>query len=329
MIISVTERGTFKRCRKRWDYSSRSRQGLTSLAPPYALSFGTLVHEIHETWLEHPEAEPESVVAIAAVETAKTIAQTYIERVGVAPDSRELASFEEQVSLALDMFTNYKERWGASLPEGYTLMHAEQTLVLPIPGDYPCARANCGAYPYAYIHEIGGPPGHDWEPHQLEATLDALMADSSGRLWILERKTYNSKPRIDALQMNDQFIAYLWALRQLNMGPVGGILYDGMWKRYKERRNLEDLFFRVPLIRSPEEIDNFEVQLRDEVLDMANDPRIYRNARWEGCWDCQFTGPCMAEFRGEDVEYAMQRFTKRKRTDDLWSQNLNNSGDFA
>lgn len=292
MIITVTERGTFKRCRQMWEYASFNRQGITALRTPTALAFGTLVHKAHELWLEHPEAEPRVVVGSAASIIMEQINANYLKTVGVLPDAREIESYLDQVSLATEMFESYKEHWGSSLPDGFTLMKGEQTVVLPIPGT----------------------------EHFLEGTLDGLMRDDGGRLWVLERKTYNSKPKIDAMMMNDQFIAYLWAIRQLGIGEIGGVLYDGMWKRSrdlgsKKERLLDDLFFRVPLIRSPEEIDNFEKQLTDEVLDMANEPRIYRNARWEGCWDCQFQNLCIAEFRGEDAEYVRSKFfTKRERT---------------
>lgn len=310
MIISVTERGTFKRCRLMWDYSSFSRQSLTSLRPPTALAFGTLVHKIHEEWLLNIDEPVADIVIRVAADTQREIEQQYIDRVGVGPDARELEAFLDQVALAHEMFSNYEERWGASLPEGMTLIKPEQTIALPIPGtEHPCK----------YVHATGDASCADCENgvshHLLEGTLDALMQDDAGRLWILERKTYNSKPRVDNMQMNDQFLAYLWALTKLDMGEVGGIIYDGMWKRFKEKRNLEDLFFRTPLIRSPEEIENFSVQLRDEALDMEN-PRIYRNARWEGCWDCQFVKLCQAEFRGEDADYVKEQFfTLRTRSE--------------
>lgn len=292
VIVTVTERGTFRRCRQMWDYASFNRQGLTSIRPPTALAFGSLVHKAHELWLENLDADPSIIVGLAANTVLDELKKTYLKTVGVEPDARELESFLDQVSLATEIFVNYKEHWGSSLPDGFTLMHAEQTIVIPIPGT----------------------------DHFLEGTLDGLMRDEGGRLWVLERKTYNTKPRIDAMMMNDQFIAYLWAIRQLGIGDIGGILYDGMWKRTRETekgklRDLDDLFFRTPLIRSPEEIDNFERQLVDEVHDMANEPRIYRNARWEGCWDCQFQNLCVAEFRGEDSEYIREKFfTKRERT---------------
>jgi hypothetical protein len=185
---------------------------------------------------------------------------------------------------------NYKTKWGSSLPDGYTLLQPEQTVVVPIPGT----------------------------PHHLEGTFDALIQDAGGRLLIYERKTYGNRPRVDALQANDQFGAYLWILTELDLGPVGGLFYDGMWKRaWEGKRGLDDLFMREVLIRSPEEIANIGLHIRDEALDMAApDLRIYPNRAWQGCWDCQFERLCSAQDRGEDVEYIKARnFVERDKHD--------------
>lgn len=340
MIISVTERGTFKRCRQMWDYASYGRQSITSQRPPTALTFGTFVHKIHENWLLTPD-EPVEQIVIAAAEVARAdLVKQYVDRVGVLPDEQELEPFIDSVVLALDMFKNYEELYGSSLPEEYTLVQPEQTIAVPIPGtDHDCQVCDINGMMFvadsiddngqvaAHLEPCSAhPEGYRVVFHYLEGTLDALMQDAAGRLWILERKTYGSKPNEEALEMNDQFLGYLWLLTQLDMGEVGGILYDGMWKRTRETqrgpdRTLDKLFFRRPLIRSVDEIENFTIQLRDEVLDMA-DPelRIYRNARWEGCWDCQFSNLCLAEFRGEDADHVREQYfmlRERGQSDDV------------
>lgn len=321
MIISVTERGTFRRCKKQWDYSSFNRQALTALLPPTALSFGTLVHKCHEDWLLAPEKPVQDVVMNVIAQAQKDLIQRYKAKVGVGPEDKELSSFWEQAELCLDLMMSYERRWGSSLPEGFTLLQPEQTILVPIPGtEHPCqnsVHATSGGFP---ILDETCPEckGTKIARHFLEGTLDALIRDEQEQVWVLERKTFNQHPKIDVLQSNDQFIAYIWILNQLSIGPVGGLYYDGMWKRkWEGKRELADLFLREPLIRGPEEIANFGVQLRDEALDMAqSDLRIYRNRAWSGCWDCQFDRLCTAEFRGEDAEYIRERhYIARQRND--------------
>lgn len=290
MIISVTERGTFRRCKRQWDYASFNRQALTPLVPPTALSLGSLVHRSHEEWLLNPDKEVSDIVMGVAAQGLRELKERYKKVVGVEPDEQELKDFFEQVNLVLEMMNNYRTKWGSSLPDGYTLLQPEQTVLVSIPET----------------------------PHELEATFDALIQDEGGRLWILERKTYGNRPKVEVLQSNDQFGAYLWALTQLELGPVGGVYYDGMWKRaWEGKRSLDDLFMREPLIRSPEEIINIGQHIRDEAFDMAApDLRVYPNRAWQGCWDCKFERLCSAQDREEDAEYIRARyFVERDRSD--------------
>lgn len=321
MIISVTERGVFRRCKQQWDYSSFSRQALTPLVPPTALSFGSMVHKVHEEWLLHPETPVSDLVMEVAAQGVRDLKERYKSKVGVEPSLDELKGFWEQVDLLLEMMINYEKQWGSSLPDGFTLMQPEQTIVIPIPGtQHPCMNnihLTSGGFPLL-DEDCSQCNGTKIEYHYLEGTLDALLRDEGGQVWVLERKTFANHPKIDVLQNNDQFIAYLWLLKQLDVGVVGGVFYDGMWKRkWEKNRTLDQLFMREPLIRGPEEIANFGVQLRDEALDMAQpDLRIYRNRAWVGCWDCQFDRLCTAEFKGEDAAYIRERhYVNRTRHD--------------
>lgn len=316
MIITVTERGGFKRCIKQWDYSSFNMQHITSLTPPTALSFGTLIHKCHEEWLLHPEQEVEEIVMQVAGRTLLDLKASYKKVVGVEPADEELISFRDQMVLALEMMGNYKAMWGASLPEGFTLVKPEQTIVVPIPGtEHKCPSCEGLGTEYVESGARACPEcrGAGEVFHYLELTLDALMKDEGGRLWILERKTYDRKTPDEVMDTNDQFLGYLWGLSQITDEPIGGVFYDGMWKRdLSGKRTLEELFRRKALTRAQEELDTFEVELRREALMMARaaaDPEeIVRNRRWEGCYDCQFNKLCLAEMRGEDADYIRGRF---------------------
>lgn len=346
MIISVTERGTFRRCREMWALSSRSQRNLTPIRPSAALSFGSLVHKVHENWLLDPAAEPAMLVAMAGQDVLDNLTAAYKYASGGAePDESELDGIYEQISLAQEVFKNYKEKWGSSLPVGFTLVQPEQTIIVKIPGsEHPCEKC-FGPGTYLQVTDEGQKEMADWGPdhlvepgwmlanstrvycttcegsgvtyHYLEATLDALIKDDAGNLWVLERKTYGQRPRLETLEENDQFLAYNWVLTQLELGPVGGILYDGMWKHeLTPRYKLDDLFIRTKLTRGLTELQNFEKQLLAEVFDMAScaeDPgRVYRNFRWEGCYDCGVRPICLAEFRGEDSESIIEgRFMRR------------------
>lgn len=318
MIVSVTERGTFKRCRQQWEYASRNRQGITPIQPASALALGTMVHKVHEAWLLEPDKDVEILVMEVAKTSRDELKEAYRKSVGAYPSDEEevMVQFFEQVMLVREMMTNYQAYWGASLPKGYTLVKPEQTVLVPIPGtahacDAPVHQGSVLVPKLTESCEQCNGTGTAY--HYLEGTLDALIRNEQGLLWVLERKTYGQRPRLETLEENDQFLAYVWILTMLDIGPVGGILYDGMWKREATtKRGLDDLFIRHTLTRTQAELRNFEIELRREVEDMVN-PNIYRNFKWDGCWDCGFRPLCLAEYRGEDSEWIRNdRYTKRE-----------------
>lgn len=287
MIISVTERGNFRRCRRLWDYTSFSRQGLTPIVHTVPLMTGTLHHQTLEDWANKPTEDPEKLYVARAVVAQDKVRNDYKAAIGYLPNESEMNDFYESVDFGLAMIRNYRDYWGSPIEKGFQLIKAEQTLLLPIP---------------------------DTE-HQLECTLDGIVTDGY-KLYVLERKTYNARPNEHTLRFNDQFVVYMWALRTLGIGEVAGIAYDGSWRRKSvpKGKTMDDMFLRVPLLRTPYEVDYVPEMLRLEANDMYN-ATIYPNRRWEGCHDCGFRRVCDAQTQGLDFEGMIkQYYTKRERT---------------
>lgn len=325
MIVSVTERGGFKRCRQQWDYTSRNRQALTPLRVPKALNIGTMVHAAGEAWLLNPDKEAGDLaltVINANIDKAKI---QYHAVVGADPHPEEIEGLLDQGLMVHTMMRNYQAFYGTPLPEGYELVQTEQTMLIPIPGtEHLCTNAF-----HFHVELDAGKCGEcegtaeirKTAMHYLEATLDAVVKDVYGDLWVYERKTYEKRPVMEWLQNNDQFRAYCWALTVTGLGPVRGVLYDGLWKRdVAPKRTLDQLFTRIPITYSNEELRSFQIELKREVIVMARahaDPEeIFRNFRWEGCWDCSPTirTLCGMELRGEDSEwYKQNTFTTRDK----------------
>lgn len=291
MIFSVTERAEFKRCRRKWSYSSFNRQHITRIVPKRALSLGTLVHKALATWLDIPTGNLANIFTRYAAESLDEARASYRKNIGAEISDAELDPLYEAIHTGVKMMQNYQERYHTPLPDNFRLLSPEQTVLVPIPGTQ----------------------------HQLEGRFDALIEDEHGRIHILEHKTYSQRPRQDHLQMNDQFLGYLWILKQA-FGQNGGLAYDGMWTRTTPPKNgtEEDLFTRVILYRPDVELEEFETFLRYEVAEMANpDTPLYINRNWMGCFDCMYDPLCTAQSRGEDTEYVRSTmFTIRERTDD-------------
>ncbi len=359
MIVSVTERQTFMRCRRKWVYSSFNKQSLTpATVTSGALDLGTLVHKSLADWIvtrrytqtevellkergldmDIAEGMPMPLHEIFKFHSAKRLEEieaNYIKITGGArPGVNENAVLLDAMELGLAMMTNYIQHHKTPVPKHMTWVSPEQKVRVPIPGTV-CEV--CTHYMPKWIGNIHvnhdhcqvcqDPdkwiicPGCDGTGHHiLEGTLDGLIQDKHGRLFILEHKTYGRNPKRETLDSSDQFLAYLWVLRQLDIGPVGGLAYDGMWKRATPPRGktLSDLFVRCVLTRTNEEMDEFGEQLADLVTDMANQPKIYMNRRWEGCTDCGYERLCLAQSRGEDVEYIERTYyTQRLKEDPI------------
>ena len=304
--ISVTERGLFKRCRRRWDLTSFNRQSLSPIINAAALDLGTLIHATLEKWTEDPTLGPLSVYNELAEQLKTKIILDYNERIGCLPSTDELSSTFNAIAMGRVMIENYHKQWRTPLPAGYTLIQNEQTLTVPIPNTEHCKLGNaCRSIPNCIcgIYKSCSCTEQDCiEPHYLEATFDGIMADEHGQLFIIERKTFNRRPSEDDLDENDQFLAYMWALRTaMPTAFVRGISYDGLWKRdhIPAGKSLKDMFLRKILMRSTQELDEFEQSLSLEAMDMT-DPnvRIYKNVpAIGGCWDCNMRPLCKSMSR--------------------------------
>ena len=288
-IISVTERQTFKRCRRKWDLSSFSRQSLVPIINAPALDLGTIVHATLAQWTDDPSLDPNLIYSTLGAETLQRTMDIYEERIGCRPSKDEMMPTFDAIALGAQMIKNYQTHWHTPLPPGYTLIQNEQTVTIEIPNTEHliCAYCNldvlgcpCNTRPNCCSEEL----------HSLEATFDGVMADEHGQLFIIERKTYNSRPSEIELDDNDQFLAYMWALRQSGMGTVRGVSYDGLWKRPSppQGRKFEDLFLRRVQQRNEQELEEFGTMLALEAMEMTNpNVAIYKTVPpLRGCFDC-------------------------------------------
>lgn len=288
--ISITERATFKRCRAMWDYTSMQRQALAPISRNKNLQLGTLIHQAHAAWIANPDKDPTTLFVYYAQQELANIKRQYTRTVGMTPSDEELQQVYDNIALGTAMMENYRKKWHTPVPQDFVCIAPEQTVIVPIP------HTN----------------------HHAEGTLDTLLQHRKTKeLYVHERKTYGQRPRTDALDMSDQFLGYIWLLTQLDIGHVGGIAYDGMWKRAvpPRGRTFDDLFLRLLLTREPPELARFEADLRAEANEMLDNPHIYLNRRWEGCFDCGMQRLCVSEMRGEDAEYIRSEYYTRRTSE--------------
>ena len=342
MIFSVSERAVFKRCRRMWDLTTDTRENLEPIKMAPALQLGAMVQAALSVWTEHPETNPADAFAVLSNEALEFESKSYEQRIGAPISEEELDPLYETIHLGLSMVNNYYEHYKVPLPPPYKAVQTEQRMFVAIPNT---EHWECNECHWAYDNdsEYTWPKPNDasltykcprceaiavtWQSHFLRGTLDTFVQNEAGKLFVLERKTYGNRPEPAKLQHDDQMLAYVWILTQLfGQHNVGGILYDGLWKRAeppktKNKRTgqlltLADLFYREVFIRPPEELQEFEQLLAIEARDMcyaAQHNLIYINRYWMGCHiDCKVERICSAMSRGEDVEYVVNQFYRQR-----------------
>lgn len=339
MMFSVTERGTFKRCERQWRLSSKNGQHLGPIVSPVYLGVGTLIHQGSQQWLlgainplTSTKYNYADNVMVAADKMIVRAHERYLAQVGAEMGSAEDDILYESAYFARIMAENYETRWGSALPDGFTLIRPEQRAQIPVPGtEHECEV--CLTVTGLVDPACEGCHGTRAMLHHLDMRFDGIIMDRAGNLHVLEHKTYKSRPKEESLAHNDQFLAYMWGARQLGIGRVVGLAYDGLWRRDKvpRGRTFEDLFLRYTHLRPEAEFAEFERLLPwelNEMYDKRPDVRpletLAINRQWQGCYDCKFNdesgqrGLCTAISRGEDTAFLLKtKYTERSDdTDD-------------
>jgi len=230
---------------------------------------------------------------------------------GIDPSPMELKANLAAMVMGRAMIINYynyysaPQRGGGPLPTGYALIASEQTLTVPIPhtehclyneppsasglsrfGSDHCETCNCGLVFCACRggHVMDVPAVIQAcqcciDTNYLEGTFDGVVQvpdTNTGelKLYVLEHKTFSRHPTDDGLEHNEQFLRYLWLATRSGLipeGEVGGILYNGLWKREKvpDGRVMDDMFHRALLDRTPAELDRCTTQLEQVSMEMC------------------------------------------------------------
>jgi hypothetical protein len=352
MKFSVTEAtGNFQRCERMWRLTAKSGMHLGPIVSPVYLSTGTLIHKGSQQWLLDLGRPPEARKSFAehVLEAGYTMLEKaqarYLAQVRVPMSSDETQLLTGAVYYARTMAENYEIRWGTPLPEHFTILRPEQRALVPIPGtEHNCELLDTGdAFGIGSTHRrlsSGSAQictecdGMGVAVHYLDMRFDGLVVDRAGRIHILEHKTFKNHPSITSLRNNIQFLAYIWGARQLGLGQVVGLAYDGIWRRDKvpKGKTFEDLFMRYDHTRPEAELAEFGAQLpylANEMYDKRPAARplasLPISRRWQGCYDCRFDddaktgapGVCSAMSRGEtDLVNVLLKTKFTERTDD-------------
>lgn len=133
------------------------------------------------------------------------------------------------------------------------------------------------------------------------------------KLWLLEYKTCKRPLNEDIVEIDMQLTAYLHFLAKALKEPVIGAIYTQIpTSVLKTGTYAGKEVVRYYLHRTEEQQYNFMCETLDQVHDMLNAPRIYRDPRMECGWDCIYYELCRLESQGGDVAAIRESEFERK-----------------
>lgn len=212
VYLSHSDISNFKACRQKWDFSSANRQSLKHKKPPALyLMEGSGFHDAVEA-AAYGRDPMEAARTYLLAERERTM-EAYKEECGFYPWASEMAEFDEAVELTLAVCAQYFEHYGVDdslRDQGLTYLAAEIPFKIPI--------------------EVYNDYGLRVETYYV-GTFDGLAVDDNGNIWVVENKSYASKPDVEDLQYHSQCNGYALAFEMLTGMRLTGTLYNGVAKQ--------------------------------------------------------------------------------------------------
>lgn len=260
--VSVTERGQFRTCRRRWVLETIDN--LTPKAPSWALEFGTGVHGALEAFYEALALEKDDPVdqALLAMEAwHKEIEKSQKKELGSLYSNAVADELWDFLLLGEAMLNNYAEFAADKERE-------DPWEVLAIEGKEPGGKIirpetfgegwdpPYGASAHPFIHEgrilcpIVNPrtgrrlPGGPF----LSGRLDLIVrrARRNNTLWVVDHKTTGSSPSDRGLDFDDQVTGYSYLMWRLTGVIPRGTIFNYLVKQVPKEPRIISLTTKNP-----------------------------------------------------------------------------------
>lgn len=202
-IIRTSDRSNFRRCRRRWNWSSHLRQNLAPTEHASPLWYGSGFHFALEDFHSHHRYPHARDAFRAYVKATHRQARA---------TNRLLPGDWAELTKLGDGMLDYYEEW-------LVARDPLQTFIFPDATHTDQFQVEVHA-----LIEIPFPTPH-YDQVLYAVTLDRVSIDEHGQLWIVEYKTAK---RIQTLffQTDPQVGAYTWIGPQLYGRPIAGVVYQ-------------------------------------------------------------------------------------------------------
>jgi hypothetical protein len=225
-IIRTSDRGTFKKCRQLWDFTSKIRYDYEPLVAKDYFDFGTAWHAAMEAYYE-PEMwndtnkGDQGLTLLAFLKTTNDQRLAY-DKLGLL-DVELDQDFDSRVELGKGMLYHYFE-WSAG-NDDFTPVAVEQEFEVQIGYEGPG-----GLYFGSQYKDM--PESDLVVPVYYQGRLDGLVKGSDGRYWILEHKTSSHETSTSWLDMDEQTGSYIFALEEKLNIDIVGVIWTRAMKRF-------------------------------------------------------------------------------------------------
>lgn len=324
MVISNSDRTTFKNCRRKWDIVSPNRQNYKPIGKSRALWMGSLVHECLEDFY---------------LGRQKTAYQAFLVRRRSIP-SEELEFYIEDISITAIMLEHYSLIYPDLALEPFEVIAVELPFQIPIAGTSDVIAGTidgvlrfkdsgeiiCLEHKTFSMHKDIRSHGIDDQTSLYPAALNMLI--KQGLVPGIEKHEFCSGVLYNGLWKKEPT-----AIRLTKSGKLSKISENYMTPQWLERSikllgknpaqvidkdldlsyNIEKFFPRWLIHRGEQEQKLAVNRLLEEAEDMRTVKYLHPNPTSECSWKCPLhrTGVCEAMNRGNDYKELLETYFEK------------------
>lgn len=341
IYISFSDVEAFLRCRQLWDFKSANRQSIRhKVTPKLYLNLGTAVHKALEA--QYDGYDPVAAVDEYMAAERQTRVDAYVEEYGFQPWGTELKEFDETADLARGLASQYFDHYGTDNPlvdQGLEYVGMEVPFKIDITEliGFNISRPGqkvyfCGTLDALAINEFGdlfvvenktysAKPDSELIQWHFQTQGYALAVqwltgmEVAGTLYNGIAKKLIQDPKVlkNGLLSVDKRCATTLSRYMASIARNGEDVEDARFADIL--RHLQDFdtqgdtrfFYREKAFFSREQLEAWETDFLHIVVEMLDNPRIYRTVPFKGCGDCWFSDLCHTKHSGGDLDYLMEK----------------------
>lgn len=342
LILRTSDRGTFKRCRQLWDFTSKIRQNWEYVPGVEPLDFGTAIHAALEVYYDPQRwRDDRSIVHQESILAFFEHMKDWRARLKKSQQWDLMESkWNELDKLGRGILTHFF-KWAPEQDTFWEPVKVEIEFEVPIPVPFPYLLPG----PFKAIN--GTLHKHDM-PILYQGRIDLIVKDTrTGNYYIVDHKTRGKFGDYSHYELDVQCSSYAWAIQKILGINISGIIFQELRKKAPEKpailksgrlsenksqnttvaiykqtirdlnysmddyadflavlaENEQEYFRRIQVDRTAIELESTERHILNEALDMFGSPRIYPNPSDWNCNGCVFREPCIMSQDGSDVEF--------------------------